>query len=205
MASASYATRLKSDFTTMAWVLIPIAVGMNLVGRFVVQTLRLPFFLDVTGTFLLAILAGPWVAAVGGILTAVMIAVTINPATLPFAITQATLGIVAGLLAMRGWFAIQETVDYWKLLGAAVILGFISALVSTPIAVYVFGGITGAPADVATGIVLAAGRDLFEAVFAGRIVFELIDKLVAVVVAYLIVIKLPDRYLPERAEKALNR
>ena len=147
----------------------------------------------------------PWVAAVGGILTAIMIAITINPGTMPFAITQAALGIAAGLLAMRGWFAIREKTEYWKLVGAAIILGFISAIISTPIAVYVFGGVTGAPADVATGIVLAAGRDLLEAVFAGRIVFELIDKFIAVVVAYLIVIKLPDRYLPERAEKALNR
>ena len=42
--------RFESDFTTVAWVLIPIGVAINLSGRFVVTVLSLPVFLDTIGT-----------------------------------------------------------------------------------------------------------------------------------------------------------
>ena len=54
-------SRIASDFTTRAWVLIPIGVGINFVGGTLVNVLQLPVFLDTIGTILVALLAGPWV------------------------------------------------------------------------------------------------------------------------------------------------
>ncbi|QLG49828.1 ECF transporter S component [Natrinema halophilum] len=204
MGSTTTLDRVQSDFTTTAWVLIPVAVGLNLVGRFIVQTLRLPLFLDSSGTILLGIIAGPWVAAVGGGLTSIMIAIGLNPGSLPFIFVQIAFGIVSGTLAYRGWFVIETMIDYWKLITSGVILAIVSTLISTPIAVYLFGGVTGAPADVMTGVLLASGQDLFQAVLGGRIVIELIDKTAAIIVAYYVAVNIPKRYLPKRGREALG-
>ena len=60
---------LKAQFSTKSLVLIPIAVGINLIGGTLASTLKLPLFLDMIGTILSAALAGPWVAALVGFLT----------------------------------------------------------------------------------------------------------------------------------------
>lgn len=205
MATTTMLEKVQSDFTTTAWVLIPVAVGLNLVGRFIVQTLRLPLFLDAQGTFLLGIIAGPWVAAVGGVLTSITIAVGLNPGSLPFVVVQVALGIASGLLAYRGWFIVETAIEHWKLIASGIMLGFVSLLISTPIAVYVFGGVTGAPSDVLTGVFLSTGQDLLQSVLSGRIIVAPIDKTASVLVAYYIAINIPERYLPERGRKALGR
>jgi len=197
--------RMQRDFTTTAWVLIPVAVGLNLVGRFIVQTLRIPLFLDSQGTFLLGIIGGPWVAAVGGILTSITIAVGLDPGSLPFVIVQIALGIASGILAYRGWFIIETASEHWKLIACGLILGLVSLLLSTPIAAYVFGGVTGAPSDVLTGVFLSTGQNIFQSVLSGRIIVAPVDKTASVIVAYYIATNIPDRYLPERGRKALGR
>ena len=58
---------LKAQFSTKSLVLIPIAVGINLIGGTLASTLKLPLFLDMIGTILSAALAGPWVAALVGL------------------------------------------------------------------------------------------------------------------------------------------
>ena len=60
---------LRNDLLMVAILTIPICVAINVVGDQIVQLLKLPIFLDVIGTVLMAMLAGPWPAAVTGILT----------------------------------------------------------------------------------------------------------------------------------------
>ena len=55
---------IKEDFSMVAILTIPICVAINVVGDQIVQLLKLPIFLDVIGTVLMAMLAGPWPAAV---------------------------------------------------------------------------------------------------------------------------------------------
>jgi energy-coupling factor transport system substrate-specific component len=57
-AERGFFSRIASDFTTRAWVLIPVGVGINFVGGTLVTVLKLPIFLDTIGTILVALLAG---------------------------------------------------------------------------------------------------------------------------------------------------
>lgn len=50
----SFPERVKAQFSTKAVVLIPIAVGINLIGGTLCSTLKLPLFLDMVGTILRA-------------------------------------------------------------------------------------------------------------------------------------------------------
>lgn len=204
MVLTTFMSGIKDDFTTLAWVMIPIGVGLNLVGAFITNVLRLPLFLDVQGTFLLAMLMGPWVAIVGGVLTNVVMAVTMSPQSLPFALTQAGLAIACGYLAYRGLFIIKTKYDYWRLVAGGFILALVSIVISSPIVVWVFGGLTGSPTDVATGFFLATGQEIITAVLSQQLLINPVDKTASLIVAYFIAINLPDRYLPEFGREVLE-
>jgi energy-coupling factor transport system substrate-specific component len=55
-AERGFFSRIASDFTTRAWVLISAGVGINIVGGTLVTVLQLPIFLDAIGTILVALL-----------------------------------------------------------------------------------------------------------------------------------------------------
>jgi energy-coupling factor transport system substrate-specific component len=200
----SFVERIRDDFTTVAWVLIPVAVGINVIGGTLTNVLRIPLFLDVIGTILLAILAGPWVAVVGGALTNVVLSFTASPTLLPFALVQIAIGLVVGYFALKGWFRVTEAVGYWKLLVVALAVMATAVVVSAPIVVLVFGGVTGGPTSVITGFFLATGQELLTSVLATQFITEPIDKIVSVAVAYAIATSVPERYRPSFGQRALE-
>lgn len=199
-----YVDRIRNDFTTEAWVLIPIGVGINVVGGTIIQTLRIPLFMDTIGTILVAILAGPFVGVVAGVLTNVVLGFTAGPQLVPFAIVNAVIAIVAGVFAARGWLRIDEFREYWKLVVAGLVTAVVATIVSAPISVYVFGGITPGAQGALTSFFLASGTGLWEAVIGASGVSEPVDKTVSFFVAYAIARAIPARYLPRRGMEALG-
>src|SRR3989339_1505787 len=94
----SFGAKIKSEFTTTAIVMIPIAIAINQVGRLISTSLGLPLFLDTIGTIFTAMLCGPWVAGVGGFLTNVVTAIIYGrPTSVFFGIVQLMIGLIAGL------------------------------------------------------------------------------------------------------------
>lgn len=200
----SLADRIRDDFTTVAWVLIPVAVGINVVGGTLTNVLRIPLYLDMIGTILLAVLAGPYVAIVGGVLTNVVLSFTASPTLLPFGLVQAAAALAIGYVAVRGWFRVNETRDYAKLVGAALLLTLVAVFTSAPIVVLVFGGVTGGPTSVITGFFLATGEELLTSVLATQFIVEPIDKIASVFIAYFIAKSVPERYRPSFGQKAVS-
>jgi energy-coupling factor transport system substrate-specific component len=185
------------EFTTRAFVLIPVAIGFNVIGGTLTRVLRIPLFLDVIGTILLAIIAGPWVALVAGVSTNVILGITTSPSTAFFAVVQAAIALVTGYMAVRGWFRnVNDARGYGLLLVAGVILALTSTFTATPVQVIILGGFSGAGQDAAVGALLATGSSILEAVFATQFVIDIVDKLLSLAVAYLVAIQIPDRYLP---------
>ncbi len=60
---------IADDFNTMTWVLIPVAIAINLVIGQIVLVLKLPVFLDSIGTVLVGAICGPWAGALTGALS----------------------------------------------------------------------------------------------------------------------------------------
>ena len=98
--------RLGADFTTLTLTLIPVAIVINIVvGHIVQDILSLPVYLDSIGTVLVAILAGPLAGAVTGVLSNILWGIIFsNPKIIPFALSAAAIGLMAGVLARFGWF-----------------------------------------------------------------------------------------------------
>lgn len=183
------AKRSTFGLTTMAWILIPIGVGINLVGHFIAQTLRLPIFLDVIGTILVAVLAGPWAGAIAGLVTNVVAALILTPTWLPYAIVNILIGIAAGYLARAGWFR-----DIPRTVVSGFIIAVIAVVSSAPITAYLFGGVTGAGEDFIRAYLYATGQTLLQGAVTASAITEPVDKILSSLVAYLVVNNLPERY-----------
>ncbi len=181
---------IKKDFTTVTLVLIPVAIAINIVVGQIVLLLRLPVFLDSIGTVLVAVVAGPWAGALTGTLSNVIWGLAIDPNALPWFPVALFIGLVAGICATYGLFK-----GWLRVVIAGIILAFTAAIVSTPIAVYLFGGITASGISFFTAYFLQTGQDLVTAVLSANFIWEPVDKIATSLVAYAIIRGLSSRYL----------
>jgi len=167
--------------------LIPVAVAINCIGAFIVNTLRLPVFLDFMGIAIAGFLAGPWWGATTGILTCLAIGLLINPVYLPFAPWAAIGGIIYGYGAKYG---LVKSFARVALLG--LIVGIAGGFITVPIYVFVFGGATGHFSDVLTASFLAMGQQLAPAVLSAKLLVEIPDKMLSTFLGVAILQAMPE-------------
>ena len=184
----SFFDRVKKDFTTFTWVLIVVAIVLNIVVGQLVSLLKLPIFLDSIGTVLVGILAGPWAGGLTGLITNLIWGLITSPVAAAFAPVAMVIGIAAGFCAKFGLFK-----NWWLAILAGVIITVFNAVVAVPIRLYMFGGITGSGADFMTAYMLALGKDLFGSVVVTVFTSNVIDKVVTALLCLGIIKILPDR------------
>jgi energy-coupling factor transport system substrate-specific component len=167
--------------------LIPVAAALNIVGGQINTVLRLPTFLDMIGTAVVAIVLGPWWGALVGAITNIVASFISGPIGLPFAVVN-----VAGALV---WGYGVRTLMMGRTFTTYFILNLLVALICTlfavPIYVFIFGGATGHFSDMMTAAFLAAGQNLITSVFSANIIVSLADKVISGFVALAIIEALP--------------
>jgi energy-coupling factor transport system substrate-specific component len=181
---------IKKDFNTMTWVLIPVAIAINVVIGEIVVLLKLPVYLDSIGTVLVAALCGPWAGALTGTLSNTIWGLLIDPNALPWWPVALFIGFVAGWCARGGLFK-----SWWKVAITGFLVALTAALVSTPIAVYIYGGITASGSSFITAYLLQTGQSLLPAVLITNNVVEPFDKISTSLLAFAIVQGLSTRFI----------
>jgi len=191
----SFAQELKKEFSTFGLALIPIAIGINWAGAFLASSLKLPLWLDVIGTMIAAVLAGPWVGFVAGGLTNLVKNFTFDPIGAVYGIVNAVVGLVVGYMYKKGYYT--EKSNWVEVFGTGLLLAFIATIISAPITVYFFGGVTGAGADLITAMILGTGETtgLLTAVFGSELVTDVLDKVLSVFIVFAVMKKIPARML----------
>ncbi len=123
-------------FSTRVITLMPVAIAINIVLGYTVQTvLKLPIYLDSIGTILVGVLAGPIAGALTGILTNLIwqYAPGIGGGTIgPFAITAGVIGVLAGVWGRLGVYR-SRPASGTQLLAAAVVAAVLVIIVVIPI------------------------------------------------------------------------
>jgi energy-coupling factor transport system substrate-specific component len=71
----------------------------------------------------------------------------------------------------------------------------VAAIVSAPIAAYVFGGVTGSGVDVLVVAFRSAGSSLYAATLQQGLLSDPLDKMITSFVVFLIVANLPRRFI----------
>lgn len=191
---------IKAQFSTKSLVLIPIAVGINLVGGTLCSVLKLPLFLDMIGTVIVASLSGPWVAALTGFLTNVFLSLIANPVYLPYSVVSILCGLTVGYMVKAGMLKTK-----WGFVLIWIALTVVNAVSASMITTFLFGGATGATGTsvMTAGLVVALG-DILAAAFTSSIIENFVDKGIALFIAYFVVKKIPRRFISQYASDAVD-
>jgi energy-coupling factor transport system substrate-specific component len=181
---------LKKDFTTTTFVLIPVVIAINIILGEIALLLKLPVYLDGTGTIFIAILFGPWVGALTGALTNIIWGITIDPNMLPWFPVAIFIGLVAGFMGRWGWFK-----KWWKVIVTGFVVSIFTTLVAAPIAVYLYGGITTSGSSFITAALLQAGQNLWSSVLTTSILTDPLDKIVSALLAFAVMLAMSPRLM----------
>jgi hypothetical protein len=101
--------------------------------------------------------------------------------------------IVAILVGLAAGYFVLQNAGYAGLAG--LITGVVAAIVSAPIAAYLFGGVTGSGTDALVAAFRASGANILASAFAQGTVSDPFDKMTSFMVVYLIIQSLPRRLL----------
>ena len=189
--------RLRSTYIA---IMIPLGVAINYIGGQLATSLGLPIYMDSIGTAIVAAIMGPWIGATSGVLFNIISSlISGNIMASLFGICNIGTGLIVGYMARYG--------RYKKLIPdiavASILVAVWNAATGAPIAMAVYGGIDG---NAGTNVMIAAfqnmGKDLFSSAFIARIPTNLLDKGIACLVAWLIIMKLPENMQKLNGTKA---
>jgi energy-coupling factor transport system substrate-specific component len=142
----------------------------------------LPFYLDSWGTMTGSFVGGPLVGAAGGALYNLALAATVEGAAASvWAVISVTIALLAWLFWRDGWLDIERPM---RLLGAGAATGVVSALLGAIIDTVLWGGPP--PYDKSLlfrKILETSDGGTRAALFLDRLLVELADKTVSIIVA----------------------
>lgn len=174
--------------STAAIVLIPVAIGFNYVGKTLATLLKLPLWIDSLGTILASMLAGPVVGGLAGILNNIIYGFSQDPISTVYAITSASIGLIVGVFSFKGWLQ-----SFGKACATGLVVGIVAAVVSTPLNIIFWGGLTGNVwGDALFAFLLKQNFPIWYASFLDSIVVDIPDKFITVLISYFIFRGLPE-------------
>ena len=185
---------MAKQFSTQTLVLMAVAIAIDIaVGYLVQNVLKIPIYLDSIGTVLVGALAGPLAGAATGILANIIWGLTIGPTTIiPFFIVAGVIGLMAGFFGRQGWFSSKGSPRTLLLSAIAGFLtGIVAAIISAPIAYYVFGGTTGGGTDALVIIFRGFTDNVFTATLLQGGVSDPTDKTITFIVVWAILLAVP--------------
>ena len=180
----------KTTLNTATIVLIPACIGINYLGKLFASLLKLPLWLDSIGTCIGACLGGPIIGAICGAANNLIYGLTTGDnITLIYALTSLGIGFVVGILARLGFMS-----SFPKSLITACGGGIAAVVISTPLNILLWGGTTGNVwGDALFAATQAAGLPVALGSFLDEVVVDVPDKLLTLIVVYLILKGLPKK------------
>ena len=178
---------MKKKFSTKVLIIMALGVVFNIVLALIAKTIGGNLlFLDTIGTIFVAAFFGPIPGIITGVVTNLVNGVISGPTEIPFLLVNGAIGLIVGLIA-------KYRKDYNIVIALIVglILSVVAPLIGTPIAIFMFGGLSGSGADFIILWLKSTGQNLFSSVFLGKITENLVDKIVSSLIVYLLFYFLP--------------
>ncbi len=159
------------------------AIILNFLFCHINALLNLPFFFDSIWTATVAALFGPIPGIIVGLFMNTFQELIYGFPLIhyPFGLCGATTGLIIGLMSLKNKF---ETLFHAVI--ASLLVTLSNSILGAIIATYMFGGITGVPIDYLVTGLLVTGQSILSATFWARIPANLIDKTIAVFIAFFI-------------------
>lgn len=185
MAVGTDATRRGAPSTSLVIALVPLAVAVNFVASWMAGMLRLPIYLDTIGTFLAAVLLGPWWGALAGVITNSVGVAFNGPSNLLFAPVNVAAALIWGY-GIRSLGLGRTSIGFFAL---AALVGLVTGVLATPIVLFVYGGATGHPSDLITAALASFGLE--RATLVSSIMSSIPDKVISAYVGLAMTAALP--------------
>ena len=163
-------------------VLVLGGVLLNATGKFFNPLLGDILFLDMIGTAVVALLVGPWWAALSGLLFMLIELLKGNVGDALFATTMITSGLIWGFGAKR--WGMGDTLP--RFLGLSVLVAVTTSLIAVPITVLYYGGEAGRGVDGLITSATAMGMSLWVIVGGSNLAVSLLDKVLTGAAAFYI-------------------
>jgi energy-coupling factor transport system substrate-specific component len=173
---------------------VTIGAILNLGLGFVVSALRLPLYLDSTGTILATALGGLWAGILCGLFSAIVGSVH-TPTLWAYTGTMLAIAIYTSLVRPFGYLS--------KLLPTALLgvgLGVVCAIISAPVTTYLWKGNSLSGTDSVTAFFMAKGWSPLLSVILGSLSTDPIDKLLTSLCAFALLKRVPSRLLAGQTE-----
>ena len=176
------------DYLTIA--MIPLGVAMNLALGTLVHTLRLPIYVDATGTLIITLLLGWRAGVITGVLSFVLGSLLVNPVLVWFSGTQVAIAMYTHVVGRRGGFR-----SYARTIAAGIGLGIVAGIVSAPVIVKMFAGVTGSGTSLITAYLIAGGKTILKSVLLSGAASEPLDKTIQALLAVWVLRGMPKTLL----------
>lgn len=192
-------------FTTPRLILIALGAALNFSIGTMVYLIKLPIYLDSIGTILVALLLAPdriaaffcaWAAGWASLAVSGLV----NPFLPWFALTDVAIALVAALLVVGAASTfrarpLRSAAFAARVILCGVVLGIVSAVISVPVVVYLFGGVTGSGSAFVVAFFLKAGQHLMSAAMLSGLVNDPLDKVLQVLLAALLYRATPAEFI----------
>lgn len=174
-------------------ILCGIAAALNIILGTLVSQLKIPLlFLDTIGTIFAAVYFGPWYGAAVGAVSNIITGMIFSPKDIPFFLVNVVVGLVVGYTVKKFKFSIITA----TILG--LVLSIVCPLIGSPIAIWLYGGVTGSGMDFVVLWMRKSGSDIFTSTFFPRIWANIIDKFISCYLVLALVKAMPAQYKPEK-------
>jgi len=167
---------------------LALCAALNVGIGAIVGMLKLPIYLDSTGTFLAAALGGWAYGAAAGIIAVLIAAVIIAPTAPAYSGTAIVIALVVSVFVR-----VKFLRSFPITIIGGITVGIAAAIVSAPVTTYLYGGVSLAGADAFTAFFKAMGNTLMESVILGGLATDPVDKLATALIAFMIIKAIPQR------------
>jgi energy-coupling factor transport system substrate-specific component len=192
--------------TTPRLVAIALCAALNFAIGNIVYLIKLPIYLDSIGTILCALLIFPdrlaaiVCAFIAGFISAILTGLVLNPFLPWFSLTVLSIAAVSALLTARATYTFRmrplPVVPFaGKVLLYGLTTGVVSAVVSAPVVVYLFGGVTGSGSTFVVALFLKTGQQLLDSVVLAGLATDPVDKIAEVLLAALLYRATPREFI----------
>jgi len=186
---------------------IALCAALNLALGSVVYLLKAPIYMDMVGTLLCALLF--WdtprkafaASAVAGVISFLLGGLLVNPFLPWFSATVVAVAALTAFVTYRSarTFRSEGTRGTGGLLlpvlGYGILTGVIAAIVSAPVVVYLFGGVTGSGSALLVAFFLKSGHQLLQAALLSGFTAEPVDKTLQLLLAVILFRATPESFL----------
>lgn len=178
-------------------ILAAACIALNIAAGTLIYLLKLPFYMDSAGIMLAAILVpgtrgnACLISAIVAVVSFVIFGLLVSPFE-PWFIGTGIAGGVYGALVVRG--RVTDLIDgtaatpqfLGKLLLFGIGWGIVAAVVSAPVVIYLFGGVTGAGTTLILAFLVKTGHQLINAALLTGFGAEPVDKTLSLLLVVVI-------------------